>query len=379
MADARMRSIAERQQRKAGGQQNPGPNELAGLLPLPANAPRQTPPRAGLNPAEEVPAGRINDLFRTIDSSGHSQRNQGQTAGMMANHSSQVPLQNEIANRSNAGQMSAGDSRAQAPQWNAPLEPWPHYMPETAPAQTIQQANYTQTPPAYQPQVSPRPSRVSAAQRAAEIGMAAGPGAMFPHVEDSFDSSTPSHVPAMRSLPGTNSRINGGMYQQPTGPGVPSQWESAAPESQGNSTNWGQPSGDYWNGQSQEPPAYDTRFQQQPQQGINNSINAQAPDAYDQLRSAQNAQFNQDQRAFAVNPGLMSSGPPSREAIPGTFDPSQQSWTAYTREQYDTRRLEQLPANPQAPLAGHGQLDGQIVPQYNPAMQQAPQNYGRNW
>ncbi len=71
---------------------------------------------------------------------------------------------------------------------------------------------------------------------------------------------------------------------------------------------------------------------------------------------------------------MMSSGPAPREPLPTTFNPSQQNWPAYTREQYDTRQMDQ------APMMGQNNLGGENPPKYNPSLQQqAPQNYGRNW
>jgi hypothetical protein len=96
------------------------------------------------------------------------------------------------------------------------------------------------------------------------------------------------------------------------------------------------------------------------------------------MRTQHNAQFNRDQQALAAQQGLLSNGPPAREALPTSFDPDRQDWPAYTREQYDTRQLDP-PANPQPPAAGQGRYGGQSAPQFNPATQQAPQNYGRRW
>ncbi len=196
--------------------------------------------------------------------------------------------------------------------------------------------------------------------------MAAGPGSLFPPITDSYDSTPSQHgpAPAMRSLPGTDSRMNGSMYPEPGGHGVPADWNTSAP-AQNPSGTWGQPPA-VWNGQPQ-------------QSGRNAAPEGYTQDAYDQMRAQHNAQFNHDQQALAAQPGLLTNGPPEREALPTSFDPSQQHWPAYTREQYDTRHMDQPTAEAPASSPGHGQYSGQTVPQYNPATQQAPQNYGRSW
>jgi hypothetical protein len=152
---------------------------------------------------------------------------------------------------------------------------------------------------------------------------------MFPHLEDSFDSSMPLQCP----VPGTSTRMKDAMTPQEGGQGVPSHWDSSSPPPQANPAGWGQPT--TWNGQVQQPEAYAAQFSQQNPQSL------------------------------ATNPGSMTSGAPD---MPGTLDPNSQSWPAFTREQYDPR---QPAANPQPP----DNFGGQSLPQYNPA----PQNYGRSW
>ncbi len=355
MEQARMKSIAERRQRMSPGRQMPNPqgqnypsqlppqvpSHMAGMPQLPPQYPFHPHSQPGNGPILELPAGQINNAFRNIDGGGHSQNRQ---PGLVANRSLQVP--NHYDPRMNPPQWNAPrgiapppsqhsqDNRASAPTWNTPPQHWPQVPPHAVSQSSIEQTNHAQ--PAM------RHDLPSAAKRAAEIGMAAGPGAMFPTLEDSpaANGFPNGPLPAARSLPGTHSRMNGSQYQQPSTSGVPSNWDSHS-----------------------APANLQAGYQETP---------------YDQMRSRHNAQSNFDQRQLAGREGLMSNGPPAAAPLPSTFDPNRQDWPAYSREQYDTRQMD-VPPTPQNQPQYSGQFEGQQVPQYNPANQQAPQNYGRRW
>ncbi len=78
MEEARLRSIAERQHRKTPSHQATVSNQSAGLPPLPPNYPRHVPAQMAYSQPDEIPDGRINDAFRSIDAQGHSLRSTGQ-------------------------------------------------------------------------------------------------------------------------------------------------------------------------------------------------------------------------------------------------------------------------------------------------------------
>ncbi len=304
MAEARLRSIAEREQKSGLRPQAGVADQLAGIPQSPATYPPQLPPQRGFGPPRDVPDGRINDAFRSIDNNARLQRGRNQNAGMMADASSysQQPTPREIGRVPNARPMNAGqpnanssqiaEQRAEAPQWNTPPQHWPQYVPETPP---VQQAGYNPAESGYPPNAAVPSSLPSAARRAAEIGMAAGPGAIFPPVDDAWDSSSqqPGPMPAVRSLPGTNSR-NGAKYPQPGVHGLNGYGDSSAAQSLDSPPGWGQLAGGPQN-QTLQPENRPAEFGGQNQAGPN----GWSQDPYEQMRAAQNAQLNEAQRALA--------------------------------------------------------------------------------
>jgi hypothetical protein len=369
MEEARLKSIAERQRRNSPGREASLSGRTAGLPPLPLNHPPQVPSRLALQ-AEEIPDGRINEAFRMIDGDGPAERPTGQSFAQRPNAPAVMPPAyepNRLADTRHLADAShMTEERASAPQWNTPPEPWPAYSPQAMPAETIEQTRHTPPPANYPPTTSARPGLPSAARRAAEIGMAAGPGSIFPPMAEGYDSTQPQQgpAPAPRILPGTDSRVNGAMYSQPGGHGVPTHWHDAD-SPQDPTGAWGQPPAQ-WNGPASEPDR-------------NSAPHDYGNDPYDQMRARQNAQFHHDQHALAAQPGLSTNGPPPREAVPSSFDPNRQDWPAYTREEYDTRQRDLPPEGSQPQLSGYGHHGGQTVPQYDPSRQPAPQNYGRRW
>jgi Tfp pilus assembly protein PilF len=371
MEAARLQSIAERTERNAPPREPAMIDRNSSLPPLPPNYPRHVPARLAHTRTNEVPDSRINEAFRSIDGQGlalrptepkHSQR-QSASATMPPAYEPHRLAAAQM--RPNVDRGAMADQRAAAPEWNASEQPWPVHPQETMAQANIEQTNHahTRTMP-LEANSSPR-MLPSAAKRAAEIGMAAGPGAIFPPLAGSHDSTPQPQgpAPAMRSLPGTDSRVNGAMYPEPGGHGVPTYWHDDNPAPYQNGAS-GQPA-DYGNGHPG-------------QTGPHAAPNGYGPNPYDQMRAQHNAQFHRDQHALTAQQGLMSNGPPAREALPTSFDPDRHDWPAYTREQYDTRQMDP-PANSQPPVAGQGRYGGQSVPQFNPATQQAPQNYGRRW
>lgn len=364
MEEARLRSIAERQKRNSPGQEAGLAERNGGLPPLPLNHPTQVPSRWSLQ-AAEIPDGRINDAFRSIDNEdgsetmahSYTQRRNAPSVMPPAYDARRINDARDLASIE-AGRIT--EQRASAPQWNAPPQSWPAYSPQAMPEETIEQTHHTSAPTPYPQANSARPSLPSAARRAAEIGMAAGPGAIFPPMAEGYDSTELQQgpAPAARLLPGTDSRMNGAMYSPPGEQGVPTYWHNNGPAPD-QSGAYGQPPAQ-WN----DPPS---------QSGGNAPPNGYANDPYDQMRAQHNAQFNRDQQALAAQSGLLSNGPPAREELPGSFDPNRQDWPAYTREQYDTRRMDQMPETSQPQGSGYGRYGGQTLPQ------PAPQNYGRRW
>lgn len=366
MEEARLRSIADRHKRVSPAQEAGLSNRSPGLPPVPLNHPPHIPSRAALETAE-VPDGRLNDAFRSIDGQSRALQSTTPSYAQRSMAPSTRPPAYETRRVADDREFAAADARylteqrASAPQWNAPPQSWPAYAPPGNSQGAIEQTNHTPAP-----LNSSRRELPSAARRAAEIGMAAGPGSIFPPMREEYDvpQSQPAPSPAARSLPGTDSRVNGAIYSQPGGHGVPTYWHDAEPAQDPNGA-WGQaPAG--WNDQANQTGREDSR------EGYGN-------DPYDQMRAQQNAQFNHDQQAFAAQPGLLSNGPPGREDLPTSFDPQRQDWPAYTREEYDTRQMDQPPTPSQPQFGGHGRYGGQTVPQFNHSTQQPPQNYGGRW
>lgn len=364
MEEARLRSIAERQLRNLPEHPPAVPERNIGLPQLPLNYPQRVPPRLANYQPHGVPDARINDAFRAIDSQNHSLRFAGHHRAPRQYVPSAMPPAYEpgrladVQARPIPHARHTVEQRAAAPEWNVPPQSWPAYSQEASPAAPIEQTHHTM-------KSSSRTDLSSAAKRAAEIGMAAGPGSLFPPIADSQDSTPAAYgpAPAVRQLPGTDSRMNGSVYPEPGGHGVPTHWHDGQ-SLQTQQGAWGQPPAS-WN----HPPQ---------QSGRNVPANGHAQDPYDQMRAQHNAQFNHDQQSFAAQPGSFNSGPPAREALPTSFDPSRQDWPAYTREQYDARQMDQ-PRGNIPPQSGQGGYSGQTMPQIQPGMQQAPQNYGRSW
>jgi hypothetical protein len=75
----------------------------------------------------------------------------------------------------------------------------------------------------------------------------------------------------------------------------------------------------------------------------------------------------------------MTDGHPGHQEIPGTFDPNQQPWPAYTREQYDTRQLDQPPVDYNAPVIVPGPRGGQLAPPANTEFANQPQYGHQGW
>jgi hypothetical protein len=370
MEEARMKSIAERHKRNSPGQNAALPDRNAGLPPLPVNYPQRVPAHAAAQ-IGEIPDGRINDAFRAIDDLDQSMRSAPPAFVQRPNASQVTPAAYEPRRLADARELAKDASpmmeqRVAAPQWSAPPQAWPAHSAQTVSAETIERASHVPVPPMYPPTNSHRPVLPSAARRAAEIGMAAGPGSLFPPMAEGYDSTElqKDPAPAARSLPGTNSRMNGAMYSQPGGHGVPTYWHDAQPqEDQG--AAWGRP-----------PASLDRSAQPM---GLHAAPREYAHDPYDEMRARQNAQFQQDQQALAAQHSLLTSGPPPREALPSSFDPNRQDWPAYSREQYDTRQMDPPLESSQPSYTGPGRSSGQTLPQYDLSAQQPPQNYGRRW
>lgn len=386
MEEARLQSIAERNQRNAPQSPPALPDRVTNVppTPLPSPYPPQSASRRLIG-SRDVPDGHINDAFRRIDAGGHSQGVPTRNSNLAVNRASQVRasqfdspgLPPRTLPPVNAQPITPPtEQRAAAPQWNTPPQPWP-YSPESTASQDIEQTRFTQ-PDFSARQPNARSAGPSAAERAAEIGMSTGPGAMFPQWnpegETPLQQPQQRPAPAMRSLPGTHSRMNGTLYQQPGGSGVPSNWDNfnSAPETP---AHGGQSGLRLENDYSQA----DYRSPDPPQPNLGRPGNPAEFEAYEQMRAQQNSQFNQDQQSLAASPSLMTNGHPGHEPIPGQFDPNRQVWPAYTRDEYDTRSMNPPPAEPQQSRYGQGQFDGQIMPQIVPATQSAPQDYGRRW
>ncbi|MCA9071378.1 MAG: tetratricopeptide repeat protein [Planctomycetaceae bacterium] len=383
MEEARMQSISERHQRNAPQYPPTLPDRMANRASIPPQYQPPVPP-GRLPNGVDVPDGHINDVFRNIDTRGHSRNLQNRNPGLMANRASQVPVPQSDSMTTPPRHLPSVDARsmtqttnqqrAEAPQWNTTPQQWPGMQGDPAAPPAIEQTRYSQRDyPG--PQATNPSSRPSVAERAAEIGMSAGPGAMFPQWNTEVDDPSQHRpMPAMRSMPGTHSRMNGSYYQQPSGSGVPSNWDTfnSAPE---HPTNGVQPGGQFDNrfGQSN----FNAPNSPQSHQGFSGGPTSNHP--YDQMRSQHNSQFNQDQHHLAASPSLMTNGHPSHEPIPGRFDPNRQDWPAYSRDQYDTRNMPPPSNETQQSRYGQGQFDGQNVPQFNPSTQSAPQNYGQRW
>ena len=340
MEEARAASIARRRQRTSPGH-SPGYGQ-DGVIPGQAD-PRPQQPAVSM----EMPSSRINEVFRNIDQNQPRQGRLPEPPGLAVNQSSQVPPNynrqaTAPAHGARSGNQTAPTAeRAAYPQWNAPQVDWPA-TPAPATGRAIQQAGYSEpapTPPAN------RAAR-SAAERAAQIGMAAGPGAMFPQWNSGATEveADPRPQPAVRSLPGTNSRVNGAMYPQPKAANTLPQWPSSP---------MGQ---NQWAGDSQQT--------HQPTQPAPEAT--QPAEVYQRMRSAQNTQFNQDQNRLAAHPDLMTSGPPVRETVPGGFDPNNQPWPAFTPEQYNTRPNDPPAAGHNAPVIVPGTPGGHTSLPANP-------------
>ena len=374
MAEARQQSIADRERRNASVPPALAAEPRANLPQLPANYPAPAPPQAGYGTASHIPDGRINDAFRAIDNSRSVQNGPG---GTMANQLTEAPLQNDRPIAAVGGQTDFRDERPAAPQWNTPPVAWPDYpQADESPRQTIQQASYSE--PAGPPP-SDRSSIPSAAERAAEIGMATGPGAIFPTIEDSFAEAPVSAPP---SVP--DARFTGMVTPQPSGQQHPAPWDNAVLEQQQ------QPSSASWNqlpvgGDSQQPPqpeVFADQFRADPafpqsRAGTNAQPSGFPQEAYDQIRAAHNAQVSQDPQAFSRNPDLKTNSPPAAETMPPSWNP--QSAPASHHSSSESRLQEMPIITPQPRTASPANVAGQSVPPYNPGTQQSPQNYGNTW
>ncbi len=241
MEEARLRSLAERERQNT---QTGLADQTANVPALPPSYPRQPPPQSLGASLAEAPKAEITDAFVAIDAAHRNQQSPLRSPGMTANRASQVPQVdngsqnaapppavinaewNTLDHGPQPPEWNAGNPKAEAPQWNTLPQAWPQITPgvsASASSQSnIEQAGYTQEAPANRAKTASAASVQSAAQEAAEIGMAAGPGVMFP----TWKEVTPD-CPAQTNeaiLPEPKSQTAPTEWNLPPQSSVPPQW-----------------------------------------------------------------------------------------------------------------------------------------------------------
>ncbi len=384
MAEARQQSLAERARRSAAQQ----PAEIADVssnIPrVPANYPPPAAASTDYQTAGPIPDGQINDAFRAIDQGGampvdpyafsnpepmelYPGQVEAPPAPAGPSHYSRRPQPNPVVQHD---PRSVREGRPAGLQGNTPPTAWPDSPAESGSRSMIQQVGYNE-PADSMPSLNRRPSLPTAAERAAEIGMAAGPGSIFPPIDE---AGAEAPMSASRPRLGTQSRITGTMSREPNRQPAPPAWNHAPQQRSV------QPASNQWDhfpaeGNPRQPEVFPDQFKAIPQTPADSYTGSPQPEEYDQVRSRHQAQLNHNQRALAASPGLTSNAPPARQSVPQSFDANPQPWPAAQREPYNPapQDLPVITPNPRYPQPNN---PGQSAPT---STQQPPPNYGGNW
>ncbi len=203
----------------------------AGLPNYPRQSPTETEVRVVPRP---FPKAEITDAFVAAGQADRNQDPQPRPAGMTANRSSQVPPSavinaewNTLDQQPQPPEWNAGNQKAEAPEWNTLPQAWPQTSPAVSASASspsgIEQASFTHDVP----NRAKTAAAQSAAEKAAQIGMAAGPGAMFPTWQES-PPGTPFSEPGPVT-PAVPPQSQGSMPSEPAARNVPPEWNQSSP------------------------------------------------------------------------------------------------------------------------------------------------------